>query len=378
MSEEIQAGQETPKVSGLGLELKRGRAAKGFTVERIADELHLRPSIVTAMEEENYELLPADIFLKGYIRSYARLVGLSENEIVQLLEQHLSREADLEAHTKHVKEKEKRKKHSRYALLLLVIAIISGVVLYVWSEKLGNGKVDFFQGHSEPVDSRVPLIVSSEAGKESAALDVSEPATEDPDRNMSKQKNSAADVEATPATIVESGVMIPTMPVEDDSVLVLDTPPVQDGVSVGLNEVEQRSMLSDEPTLSEPVAVTLVEPAEGAKVEGEVVEVGSASVENLEREEGDIQDILPVTPLEQGSVKVVFSGECWFTLKNGEGKTVIAALKRAGDEINYSGSLPFSVVVGAVSEVSMHFDDTPIDFSTVRIRNNRASLELTH
>ena len=63
----MQEGQETPKVSGLGLELKRGREAKGYTVERIADELHLRPSIVTAMEEENYELLPADIFLKGYM-----------------------------------------------------------------------------------------------------------------------------------------------------------------------------------------------------------------------------------------------------------------------------------------------------------------------
>ena len=399
MSEKIQEGQQTPQVSGLGLELKRGREAKGYTIERIADELHLRPSIVTAMEEENYELLPGDIFLKGYIRSYARLVGLSEHEIVKLLDQHLSREADLEAHTKHVKGREKRKKHSKYALFLLVIAVVSGIVFYFWSEKLGNGKADLFQIESEPespltetvdtkdiVDNGEKILVPN--GNTSEPPSFSEtsqsPVAEPGDDKGEPQVLSEGDV-VTPAIEVESGTVLESSTVlesttieagrttEGDGELASDEPLEPEIVNSGLEQLEdkQGSTLVDEPATSEPVTAA---PIEDIVVVDEATAVNEAEPEVVD----SAQSVLSETPLEQGSIKVVFSGDCWFTLKNGEGKTVIADLKKAGDEINYSGSLPFSVVVGAVSEVTMHFDDTLIDFSTVRVRNNRASLELTH
>jgi cytoskeleton protein RodZ len=124
----------------------------------------------------------------------------------------------------------------------------------------------------------------------------------------------------------------------------------------------------DQSSIAEDQAV------EAAVNEGENTSSESTSIESV----GNAQDPVPVIPLEQGSISVVFSGECWFTLKNGEGKTVIADLKKAGDEISYTGALPFNVVVGAVSEVTVIFEDELIDFSTVRVRNNRASLELTH
>ena len=393
MSEKIQEGQQTPQVSGLGLELKRGREAKGYTIERIADELHLRPSIVTAMEEENYELLPGDIFLKGYIRSYARLVGLSEHEIVKLLDQHLSREADLEAHTKHVKGREKRKKHSKYALFLLVIAVVSGIVFYFWSEKLGNGKADLFQIESEPaspltetvdtkdiVDNGEKILVPNGNTSEPPSFsETSQSPVEEPgDDKGEPQVLSEGDV-VTPAIEVESGTVLESSTVEagrtteDDGELASDEPLEPEIVNTGLEQLEdkQGSTLVDEPATSEPVTAA---PIEDIVVVDEATAVNEAEPEVVD----SAQSVLSETPLEQGSIKVVFSGDCWFTLKNGEGKTVIADLKKAGDEINYSGSLPFSVVVGAVSEVTMHFDDTLIDFSTVRVRNNRASLELTH
>lgn len=393
MSEKIQEGQQTPQVSGLGLELKRGREAKGYTIERIADELHLRPSIVTAMEEENYELLPGDIFLKGYIRSYARLVGLSEHEIVKLLDQHLSREADLEAHTKHVKGREKRKKHSKYALFLLVIAVVSGIVFYFWSEKLGNGKADLFQIESEPaspltetvdtkdiVDNGEKILAPNGNTSEPPSFsETSQSPVEEPgDDKGEPQVLSEGDV-VTPAIEVESGTVLESSTVEagrtteDDGELASDEPLEPEIVNTGLEQLEdkQGSTLVDEPATSEPVTAA---PIEDIVVVDEATAVNEAEPEVVD----SAQSVLSETPLEQGSIKVVFSGDCWFTLKNGEGKTVIADLKKAGDEINYSGSLPFSVVVGAVSEVTMHFDDTLIDFSTVRVRNNRASLELTH
>lgn len=380
MSEHIQERAQTAQVSGLGLELKRGREAKGYTVERIADELHLRPSIVTAMEEENYELLPGDIFLKGYIRSYARLVGLSENDVVQLLDQHLSREADLEAQTKHIKGKQKRKKHSKYALILLLIAIVSGVVFYFWSEKLGNGKVDFFQIESELEEKPQEAVesnTSTDNGDEVAPLNSesnSKPSIvlEDggSENDIGEQQKLEAEEVVTAITEAESDNLKAVTPVDNALPVSVDLPEQEIAITKEI-EVEHNSTLTDTPIVSNP---DIAEPVEDMVVGDESSAITAAEPETAE----SIQGTAPITPLEQGSIKVLFSGECWFTLKNGEGKTVIADLKKAGDEINYSGVLPFSVVVGAVSEVTVLFDDTLVDFSTVRVRNNRASLELTH
>ena len=59
--------------------LRAAREELNFTVEQVAEELHLRPSVVLSMEAEKYEDFSSVVFLKGYFRSYCRLVNLQVN-----------------------------------------------------------------------------------------------------------------------------------------------------------------------------------------------------------------------------------------------------------------------------------------------------------
>lgn len=70
-----------------------------FPFREAANALHLRPSIVSAIEDNNYSEVPGHIFLKGYVRSYARYVGLPEEQVLTqldhvLLDQELSRKPE--------------------------------------------------------------------------------------------------------------------------------------------------------------------------------------------------------------------------------------------------------------------------------------------
>ena len=65
-----------------GAMLRTARIQHNLKVEQVAKELHLDARIVTAMENDDQAALPEPIFVQGYLRSYARLVGLSADEVV--------------------------------------------------------------------------------------------------------------------------------------------------------------------------------------------------------------------------------------------------------------------------------------------------------
>ena len=70
-------------VSTIGKRLSQARTKKKLGVESVAKQLHLDASIVRALEADDASSLPAAIFVQGYLRSYARLVGLPEVEIIK-------------------------------------------------------------------------------------------------------------------------------------------------------------------------------------------------------------------------------------------------------------------------------------------------------
>jgi cytoskeletal protein RodZ len=73
----VSEGESSP-----GAMLRTARIQHNLNVEQVAKELHLDARIVTAMENDDHSALPEPIFVQGYLRSYARLVGLSADEIV--------------------------------------------------------------------------------------------------------------------------------------------------------------------------------------------------------------------------------------------------------------------------------------------------------
>jgi cytoskeleton protein RodZ len=69
--------------AAVGRRLREARTQRKLTLERVAKELHLDVAVISAIEDDNPEGMPAPIFVQGYIRSYARLMELPEDELVR-------------------------------------------------------------------------------------------------------------------------------------------------------------------------------------------------------------------------------------------------------------------------------------------------------
>ncbi len=74
--------QELPKV-GSGSLLAAARKEQKRTVEEIADELNLSVTQIRTIELDQSEGLPEPTYVRGYIRSYARLLGLNVDEVLE-------------------------------------------------------------------------------------------------------------------------------------------------------------------------------------------------------------------------------------------------------------------------------------------------------
>ncbi len=73
--------KDTPK-RGSGSLLAAARKQQNRTVEEIADELNLSATQIRTIELDQSEGLPEPTYVRGYIRSYARLLGLNVEEVL--------------------------------------------------------------------------------------------------------------------------------------------------------------------------------------------------------------------------------------------------------------------------------------------------------
>jgi cytoskeleton protein RodZ len=80
---------QTPSAPGQlpGRSLREAREQQGLTPEDVAERLHLHQSQVEALESDDYTRFSAPIYINGYLRNYARLLGLDPETVVRALEQ---------------------------------------------------------------------------------------------------------------------------------------------------------------------------------------------------------------------------------------------------------------------------------------------------
>jgi cytoskeleton protein RodZ len=65
-----------------GARLKAARTAKNLAVADVAAKLKLTARQVEALEEENLRHLPSEIFVRGFVRNYARLVDIDPDSLI--------------------------------------------------------------------------------------------------------------------------------------------------------------------------------------------------------------------------------------------------------------------------------------------------------
>ena len=70
-------------MDSLGDYLKRAREKKGVSLEHVASQTKIQEHHLLALESEDFGNLPAKVFVKGFVRSYAKALGLDEEEALQ-------------------------------------------------------------------------------------------------------------------------------------------------------------------------------------------------------------------------------------------------------------------------------------------------------
>src|SRR5664279_563255 len=98
MSEELAASQAfddptlgvqgalSPLSQSVGQQLHSAREAKDMAVAEVAKALKLSQRQVEALESDDWPSLPCKTIIRGFVRNYARLLGLNPTPLMSLLD----------------------------------------------------------------------------------------------------------------------------------------------------------------------------------------------------------------------------------------------------------------------------------------------------
>ncbi len=322
----------------VGQQLQRARERLGLSVASVADAQHLRPSVIQAIEASDHRQIDSELFLKGYVRAYAKQVGLDPDALIADLDRELEplrqeREQQQEANPLVTIERRRRRKKriAKTLLLLVLVSVVVAVALKFLAPDVGEPEVS-----GGPADAT-----------EQAEMPQSEPVADaiemnDPDASPSVPEQTAAeDAAATPDGAAPDGYQV-SDGTEAETGRATD---VADGTGPLESAVTAQPDLSEADELAETSAPVVPEQ--------------------------------PVVAVESNRLQMSFVGDCWVQISDADGKRLVAALKRQGDQIDVTGTPPFRVVIGAVDAVgSIQFGAQPVDLATVRVVNNRAELTL--
>ena len=86
MTSESQHDSSHHALAGCGERLRAAREAAGLSVDDVAAKLHMPARVVRSLESENWSTLGAPVFVRGQVRSYSRLLGLTTAQMMDALD----------------------------------------------------------------------------------------------------------------------------------------------------------------------------------------------------------------------------------------------------------------------------------------------------
>ena len=125
----------------LGSLLKKARQEKGLTLADIQEETKIRKKYLEAIEENNFDILPGKVYLKVFIKGYAREVGLNYQELLdkyEVLNLKEKEESNLqknyigETKVSNSSPKRNRKKPFKIIFIVLLIIFLGAAAVYTF------------------------------------------------------------------------------------------------------------------------------------------------------------------------------------------------------------------------------------------------------
>jgi len=79
----MDAAAKWSHMSALGDAFRSAREARGFTLSDVAEHIHIRSVYLAAIEAEDWSAIGAPVYVRGFIRTYARFLGLDAEELAE-------------------------------------------------------------------------------------------------------------------------------------------------------------------------------------------------------------------------------------------------------------------------------------------------------
>ncbi|GLS84042.1 RodZ domain-containing protein [Paraferrimonas haliotis] len=207
----------------VGQMLQEARTAEGMTVEQVANRLKLRVSLISELEQDNFDNIPNNTYVKGYVTNYARVVGLNVSDIQAVLQQQL-------IHTDHdmtsfSRKTSKQALDKRITLVSYLVFLVLFCLLVLWWIQRDETPVgpDFSQAPQEELAAQVAVndpiepmneserLLQEAAQLESSLTSIAVDAQSDADASITSveaDKDNASEPEATAAIEPEYAVLL--------------------------------------------------------------------------------------------------------------------------------------------------------------------------
>ena len=283
--------------------LREGREAKGMSEQEVATNLNLRVTLVKEIEQDKFDSRTASTFTRGYLKTYAKLVGVSEERVVagydQLVGTHEVQYAEMYSFSRRTKLEANENRLRTFSWIFCVL-LAGGLFYWFWSqpaEKPAVVKLD---------ESQLPA---------SAATGTLRPAVQ----------NTTTGEQLAPATVQ------PANP--DEEAIAAPAPEVQSGD----DSVSAAVTTNAATSAAQPVAPATDTATTTVATDSSATKAASAAAAST-----------------QGLV-ISFAGDCWIKVVDAGGKVLLEGLSRKGDTKPLDGKQPFKLTIGAPKVVSITF-----------------------
>lgn len=341
---------ELPSPKGPGARLKAAREAKNLNLEKVAAQLHLSNEMLVVLEADDYDNLPARVFVVGYLRNYARLVGLPAEAITQALDQFLP-PAEQEQAVELPKVGTtnagifKPSKRSSFPFFKLIL-IFGSLLAIFWGWKQGyftdvlsttqSIQQQFKSDNLIPIDNQPTQNPTSEPDNSVKAIPVTQ------DSVKTESVTDSEELTDKPITIEEPELVV------EPEVSKAEVEPVESTV---VTEPETTPILTSEVTEQ---AETL--PA---------TEITTVSAQP------ETKPVISEPVATQSAPEIILSlaETCWVNVRDSAGDFRMNNNYKAGTQKKFTGTPPYKILIGNVRGATLTIDGEPFDLSGYTKKN---------
>jgi cytoskeleton protein RodZ len=324
-----EADQPQKTIDGPGSQLRKARERQGLDQAKVAAQLHLNQALIQALEWDDYERLPAAVFVKGYLRNYARLLGLNEDAVIEAFQQ-LQPDVDKQPLPRNQPDEVAKDLHKGPRLgayMVSGVVVLVAIMIFFW-----------WQGQLEEEST------ARSTGDEEQTI---EPAfaPDEPDGLASEQEMGLPPIGSGVTPRPEVAPPPPAVSTPDPSI-----PALVPAEPASAEEIEQ--------DVSQ--AVIEPQPLETRLPEIEVLDTEEPGTEALATEETPI--VAPVVTSDV--VEFEFSGPCWVEVRDANGRARLIGMMRDGTRRRLDTQLgPFRVVIGDIQVARLSVRGQAYDLS---------------